>query len=186
MASSSINTDIEVEKPESFDESEYVLLNDEIEPDNELYKLSDLEQPLTASANRFIHVVSSAACLSTTDLKSRLRTIPHIIDTFYKNFEKLKSEAKNDPDRIQSEIFELYSSFFTLVKSILNTIDEAEHVLCLSDKSLSELSQSIRDKQVEAAKTSLNQLEQNGRAFKSLFDNNLTQNESRLAKAKLE
>lgn len=150
------------------DESDYVMLSDEIVPDNELLRLTELEQPLTEAENYFVELISLAACQAPTDLKARLRTLPNIIDTFYRNFEKLKAEAKNDPDRVQNEIFELYNNFFTLVKSIFSRIDTTERLLESTQNDLGKLA--IRNNEISIIRSIFGEMSNNGHEFSALFE----------------
>lgn len=163
-------------------ENDFVLLEKNIEPENELFQTADLEQPLTELETWLVNGVTMSVCLAPTDMKARLQTVPTIIETFHKNFTKLKSEAKNDSDRIQNEIFELYNSFFTLVKSILELIEQTEPVLKSSEKVLQELAD---DQSSRLSKALIDQLFTNGRSFKSAFDN-LKPTEAELTKNNLE
>jgi hypothetical protein len=160
-------------------EDDYVLLSSEMEPDNELFKLDHQQAPLNLPETEFLQMLTLATCFSTTDLKAKFKNLPHIIETFHKNFKQLKVEAKNDSDRIQNEIFELYNSFFVLLKSILTSLDESGRVLLSTEQSLKALRKEIeldqtqqqqQENQLQANKTViLIELEMNASKFLSLY-----------------
>lgn len=159
-------------------EDDYVLLSSEMEPDNELFKLDHQQAPLNLPETEFLQMLTLATCFSTTDLKAKFKNLPHIIETFHKNFKQLKAEAKNDSDRIQNEIFELYNSFFVLLKSILTSLDESGRVLLSTEQSLKALRKEIelgqtqqqQENQLQANKTViLIELEMNASKFLSLY-----------------
>lgn len=162
-------------------ENDYVLLSNELEPDNDLYTLSELCQPLDEPLSRFVQVATFASCLAPTDLKARLRTLPSIIETFHRAFERLKSEARFDPDRVQNEIFELYSNFFALVRSILDKTDAMQTILRSSMTKF----EAILGVDVETG-TVLVDLHKNGVEFKALFDDDSSQDRAKWAKCKIE
>lgn len=163
-------------------ENDYVILNNDIEPDNELLQIPELKQPLTQAETWLVDSITMSVCLAPTDLKSRLRTLPHIIDTFHKNFQKLKSEAKNDSDRIQNEIFELYNSFFLLAKSILLRMENTESLLKSSEEAL----QKLVTESSQPHKDLIDQLFKNSMKFKSVFEELSNPNQVQVIKNKLE
>ena len=161
-------------------EKDYVLLNNDIEPDNELFQTENLEQPLTQTETWLVSTASMATCLAPTDLKARIRTLPHIIDTFHKNFQNLKNEAKNDPNRIQNEIFELYNSFFMLAKSILQRMSDTEPILKSSENILKELLATETDR-----KSLIDDFFKNGHTFKCIFEDLQNPSETQIVQNKL-
>lgn len=160
-------------------EKDYVLLNNDIEPDNELFQTNNLEQPLTQTEIWLVSTASMATCLAPTDLKARIRTLPHIIDTFHKNFQNLKNEAKNDPNRIQNEIFELYNSFFMLAKSIIQRMSDIEPIIKSSENILKELATETNRKSL------IDELFKNGHKFKSIFEDIENPSETQIVQNKL-